>query len=132
MTSRPTAHEPSHAHSRDSDACVLRSPGARTELLVGQDRQCDRGEHPTNARIGSTAARGPEAEARSPQDGTGEHQDATDLEHGGDLGDRSDHLVPEQQTIDLQLQLEERTQDLDAARAANRALMTQINATTTP
>lgn len=38
----------------------------------------------------------------------------------------------EQQTIDLQLQLDERTQDLDAARAANRALMTQINATPAP
>lgn len=36
----------------------------------------------------------------------------------------------EQQTIALQLELDERTQDLDAARAANRALMTQINATT--
>lgn len=37
----------------------------------------------------------------------------------------------EQQTIDLQLQLDERTQDLDATRAANRALMTQIKATRT-
>lgn len=37
----------------------------------------------------------------------------------------------EQQAIALQLQLDERTQDLDAARAANRTLMTQINATTT-
>jgi len=34
----------------------------------------------------------------------------------------------EQQTIDLRLQLEERDQDLDAARAANRELMTQLNA----
>ena len=39
----------------------------------------------------------------------------------------------EQQAIDLRLQLEERDQDLNAARAANRELMTQINtpATTT-
>ena len=33
----------------------------------------------------------------------------------------------EQQTIDLRLQLEERTQDLAAARAANRDLMTRLN-----
>jgi chromosome segregation ATPase len=32
-----------------------------------------------------------------------------------------------QHTIDLRLQLEERDQDLDAARAANRELITQIN-----
>jgi hypothetical protein len=35
----------------------------------------------------------------------------------------------EQQIIDLRLQLGERDQDLAAARAANRELMTQINAT---
>jgi len=34
----------------------------------------------------------------------------------------------EQHTVDLQLQLEERDQDLDAARAANRELMAQLNA----
>ncbi len=33
----------------------------------------------------------------------------------------------EQQTVDLRLQLEERTQDLAAARAANRDLMTRLN-----
>jgi hypothetical protein len=37
----------------------------------------------------------------------------------------------EQQAIDLRLQLEERDQDLDAARAANRDLMTRINAPAT-
>ena len=36
----------------------------------------------------------------------------------------------EQQVIDLRLQLEERDQDLTAARAANRELMAQLNATT--
>lgn len=35
----------------------------------------------------------------------------------------------EQQTIDLRLQLEERQQDLNAARAANRELMTRLNTT---
>jgi cell division protein FtsB len=45
-----------------------------------------------------------------------------------------DHLkqrivMLEQQVIDLQLQLDEREQDLDAARATNRALMAQLNAT---
>lgn len=34
----------------------------------------------------------------------------------------------EQQTLDLRLQLEEREQDLDAARAANRELMARLNA----
>ena len=39
----------------------------------------------------------------------------------------------EQHTIDLRLQLEERDDDLAAARAANRELMTQLNAPrTTP
>ena len=33
----------------------------------------------------------------------------------------------EQQGVDLRLQLEERSQDLDAARAANRELMTHLN-----
>jgi len=33
----------------------------------------------------------------------------------------------EQQVIDLRLQLEERTEELDAARAANRELMAQLN-----
>lgn len=48
--------------------------------------------------------------------------------------DDIDHLkqrivMLEQQVIDLQLQLDEREQDLDAARATNRSLMTQLNAT---
>jgi hypothetical protein len=34
----------------------------------------------------------------------------------------------EQHAVDLRLQLEERDQDLDAARAANRELMTRLNA----
>ena len=42
------------------------------------------------------------------------------------LNQRIIHL--EQQVIDLRLQLEERDQDLAAARAANRELMAQINA----
>ena len=43
------------------------------------------------------------------------------------LSQQITHL--EQQTIDLRLQLEERDQDLAAARAANRELMAQLNAT---
>jgi hypothetical protein len=43
------------------------------------------------------------------------------------LQQRTTHL--EQQVIDIRLQLEEREQDLTAARAANRELMTQLNAT---
>ena len=38
----------------------------------------------------------------------------------------------EQQAIDLRLQLEEQGEDLAAARAANRELMAQLNATHTP
>lgn len=36
----------------------------------------------------------------------------------------------EQRNVDLRLQLDERQQDLDAARAANRELMTRLNTTT--
>jgi transposase-like protein len=36
-------------------------------------------------------------------------------------------IMLEQQAIDLRLQLEERDQDLDAARAANRELMARLN-----
>ena len=36
-------------------------------------------------------------------------------------------ITLEQRVVDLRLQLEERDQDLDAARAANRELMAQIN-----
>ena len=43
------------------------------------------------------------------------------------LTQKATHL--EQQAIDLRLQLEEREQDLAAARAANRELMAQLNAT---
>jgi hypothetical protein len=43
------------------------------------------------------------------------------------LSQQITHL--EQQAIDLRLQLEERDQDLAAARAANRELMAQLNAT---
>ncbi|MGH3199422.1 MAG: hypothetical protein ACRDOH_35830 [Streptosporangiaceae bacterium] len=43
------------------------------------------------------------------------------------LNQKVTHL--EQQAIDLRLQLEERDQDLAAARAANRELMAQLNAT---
>jgi hypothetical protein len=43
------------------------------------------------------------------------------------LSQKITHL--EQQAIDLRLQLEQRDEDLTAARAANRELMTQLNAT---
>lgn len=36
-------------------------------------------------------------------------------------------VMLEQQAVDLQIRLDERTQDLDAARAANRTLMAQLN-----
>jgi Family of unknown function (DUF6262) len=42
------------------------------------------------------------------------------------LKQRITHL--EQQAVDLRIQLDERDQDLTAARAANRELMTQLNA----
>ena len=43
------------------------------------------------------------------------------------LNDQIGHL--EQQAVDLRIQLEERDEELAAARAANRELMTQLNAT---
>jgi hypothetical protein len=43
----------------------------------------------------------------------------------GALGQKITHL--EQQAIDLQLQLEQRDEELTAARAANRELMAQLN-----
>lgn len=46
------------------------------------------------------------------------------------LNQKITHL--EQQAIDLRLQLEERDQDLAAARAANRELMAQLNTATRP
>jgi transposase-like protein len=46
-----------------------------------------------------------------------------------DIDDLQQHIVTlEQQVVDLRLQLEERDQDLTAARAANRELMTSLNA----
>jgi chromosome segregation ATPase len=47
----------------------------------------------------------------------------------GAMNQKITHL--EQQAADLRLQLDERDQDLTAARAANRELMTQLNNTTT-
>jgi hypothetical protein len=44
------------------------------------------------------------------------------------LNQKITHL--EQQTVDLRLQLEERDEDLTAARAANRELIAQLNTTT--
>lgn len=38
-------------------------------------------------------------------------------------------LTLEQHVVDIRLQLDERTQDLDAARATNRELMTRLNTT---
>ena len=45
----------------------------------------------------------------------------------GSLAQENTHL--QQQVIDLRLQLEERDQDLAAARSANRELMAQLNHT---
>ncbi len=42
---------------------------------------------------------------------------------------KQQNLTLEQHIADLRLQLEERDQDLAAARAANRELMAQLNAT---
>jgi Family of unknown function (DUF6262) len=45
-----------------------------------------------------------------------------------DIDQLKQHIVTlEQHTVDLRLQLEERDQDLAAARTANRELMTQLN-----
>ena len=48
-----------------------------------------------------------------------------------DVDQLKQHILPlEQQTADLRLQLDERDQDLRAARAANRELMAQLNTAT--
>lgn len=45
-----------------------------------------------------------------------------------DIARLEDKIVSlEQQVVDLRLQIDERDQDLDAARAANRELMSQLN-----
>ena len=54
---------------------------------------------------------------------------ATGLGAPTDIDQLQQHIVTlEQQTVELRLQLEERDQDLAAARAANRELMAQLNA----
>ena len=54
---------------------------------------------------------------------------ATGLGAPTDIDHLQQHIVTlEQQVVDLRLQLEERDQDLAAARAANRELMTRLNA----
>ena len=54
---------------------------------------------------------------------------ATGLGAPTDIDDLQQRIVTlEQQVVDLRLQLEERDQDLTAARAANRELMTRLNA----
>lgn len=55
------------------------------------------------------------------QSGLGAPDDIDQLKH--------QIITLEQHTIDLRLQLEERDQDLDAARAANRELITRLNTT---
>ena len=54
---------------------------------------------------------------------------ATGLGAPTDIDQLQHHIVSlEQQVVELRLQLEERDQDLTAARAANRELMTRLNA----
>ena len=54
---------------------------------------------------------------------------ATGLGAPTDIDQLQQRIVTlEQQVVDLRLQLEERDQDLAAARAANRELMTRLNA----
>ena len=54
---------------------------------------------------------------------------ATGLGAPTDIDQLQHHIVSlEQQVVELRLQLEERDQDLAAARAANRELMTRLNA----
>jgi hypothetical protein len=54
---------------------------------------------------------------------------ATGLGAPTDIDRLQQHIITlEQQIVDLRIQLEERDQDLTAARAANRELMAQLNA----
>jgi transposase-like protein len=88
----------------------------QTDLLAAQQR-CTR-----------MAARNQQLETRLSELLGEQAWRATGLGAPTDIDQLQQRIVSlEQQVVDLRLQLEERDQDLDAARAANRELMAQLN-----
>jgi uncharacterized protein YceH (UPF0502 family) len=104
-TPPPTAASP--GVTRASLQADLAAANERTQRLAGRIRQL---ETRLSDTLGETAWR--ESGLVAPTDIDTLHAKIAQLE---------------QQTIDLHLQLDERDQDLAAARAANRELMAQIN-----
>jgi hypothetical protein len=109
-TAPPAATGTSPAVSRASLHSDLLAAQERAIRMAARIRQL---EHRLSGALGEQAWQ--ESGLGTPADIDAIEQQATQLE---------------QQVIDLRLQLEERDQDLAAARAANRELMAQLNATT--
>ena len=103
----PAGGEPGPTVTRASLQADLLAAADRTQRLNGRVHQL---EHRLSEALGEKAWR--ESGLAVPAD-----IDA--------LNQKINHL--EQQAIDLRLQLDERDQDLAAARAANRELMAQVN-----
>jgi len=105
----PGAPGTGHAVSRASLQADLLAAQERTARLAARVRHL---EHRLSELLGQQAWR---------ESGLGAPADIDALTQ------KITHL--EQHVADLHLQIEERDQDLDAARAANRELMAQLNAT---
>jgi hypothetical protein len=105
--------------TRDNDGPTVTRASLQADLLAAHERAVRQGTriHQLEKRL--SEALGDQAWRDS---GLGMPADIDQLNQ------QLNHL--EQQVIDLRLQLEERDQDLTAARAANRELMAQLNATT--
>ncbi len=103
----PLPHGPGPAVTRASLHADLAAAGERATRLTGRIRQL---ETRLSETLGEQAFR--ESGLAAPADIDSLTQKITHLQ---------------QQTVDLRLQLDEREQDLAAARAANRELMAQLN-----
>ena len=110
-----TPRKPSRPDKPETGPPVTRA-SLQADLLAAQQRAPASPPASTNS---NTACRSCSASRHGAQSGLGAPADIDALQQ------KITHL--EQQVIDLRLQLEERDQDLNAARAANRELMTQIN-----
>jgi hypothetical protein len=102
-----------HDHTRGAKAC---RESLHADLLAAHERSTRLAAHVQQLERRLSQALGEQAWRQS---GLGAPPDLDELQQ---------RLVDlEQQAVDLRVQLEEREQDLTAARAANRELMTRIN-----
>lgn len=92
--------------------CAAGRPGQRQGRAVRQDARIRQLERKLTELLG---------ERVWAESGLGAHDDIEQLQH------RVTTL--EQRIVELTAELDERTQDLDAARATNRELMTHLNTT---